>query len=147
MTGATSPIRFGAWLSDVSHHDGPFGDSSAIPTYVVSELARPKVTVVLNGDGGDELFCGYSRLAAAALSERVPESLRRVAAAFGQLLPAARSHAGLFRRARHLLEQLGQVLHHHLPSMPRAMEARSLTAARPPSEPTPTTPATIRRPS
>ena len=88
----------------VRHHDGPFGDSSAIPTYVVSELARSKVKVVLNGDGGDELFCGYSRLAAAALSERVPESLRWVAAGFGRLLPNARSQAGLFRRVRHLLE-------------------------------------------
>ncbi len=88
----------------VRHHDGPFGDSSAIPTYMVSRLARPKVTVVLNGDGGDELFCGYSRLAAAAFSERIPEPLRRVAASFGRLLPRARSHAGLFRRARHFLE-------------------------------------------
>jgi asparagine synthase (glutamine-hydrolysing) len=88
----------------VRHHDGPFGDSSAIPTYLVSELARPQVTVVLNGDGGDELFCGYSRLAAAALSERVPKPLRQAAASFGRCLPEARSHAGLFRRARHFLE-------------------------------------------
>jgi asparagine synthase (glutamine-hydrolysing) len=88
----------------VRHHDGPFGDSSAIPTYLVSELARPKVTVVLNGDGGDELFCGYSRIAAAALSERIPEPLRRAAASFGRLLPDARTHAGLFRRARRFLE-------------------------------------------
>jgi asparagine synthase (glutamine-hydrolysing) len=96
----------GAELFDtlVRHHDGPFGDSSAIPTYVVSELARPQVTVVLNGDGGDELFCGYSRLAAAALSERVPQPVRQAAASFGRLLPEARSHAGLFRRARHFLE-------------------------------------------
>jgi len=88
----------------VRHHDGPFGDSSAIPTYVVSRLARPKVTVVLNGDGGDELFCGYSRLAAAAISERIPEPLRRVAALGSRLLPAPRSHAGTFRRVRQFLE-------------------------------------------
>jgi asparagine synthase (glutamine-hydrolysing) len=87
----------------VQHHDGPFGDSSAIPTYLVSRLARPKVTVVLNGDGGDELFCGYSRLAAAAISERIPEPLRRVAAFGGRLLPGPRSHAGTLRRVRQFL--------------------------------------------
>ncbi|HLC41710.1 MAG TPA: FkbM family methyltransferase, partial [Methylomirabilota bacterium] len=81
-----------------------FGDSSAIPTYLVSRLARPKVTVVLNGDGGDELFCGYSRLAAAAISERVPEPLRRVAAFGGRLLPGPRSHAGTLRRVRQFLQ-------------------------------------------
>lgn len=51
-----------AMLDDlVGYFDEPFGDSSAIPTYLVSRMAAQHVKMVLSGDGGDELFAGYER--------------------------------------------------------------------------------------
>ena len=65
----------------VWHYDQPFGDSSAVPSFHVARITRPHVTVVLNGDGGDESFAGYGRyrLRHAALLG-LPARLRRGAA-------------------------------------------------------------------
>ncbi|HET8948357.1 MAG TPA: asparagine synthase (glutamine-hydrolyzing) [Candidatus Polarisedimenticolia bacterium] len=83
-----SEIETIAW-----HLDEPFGDSSAIPTYMVSKLASRHVKVVLTGDGGDEVFAGYDRYVVEAKRRRLrlPAALRgplgRLAAA---LPPQAR---------------------------------------------------------
>ena len=72
-----TPASFDLVEKLVDLHDGPFGDSSAIPTYIISELTRQHVTVALTGDGGDELFCGYSRFLAGEWAEHIPKILGR----------------------------------------------------------------------
>jgi len=64
----------------VRHYGEPFGDSSAVPTYVVSGLARENVKVVISGDGGDECFAGYTWLAGAMKSFAFPPRTARDAA-------------------------------------------------------------------
>ena len=69
--------------------DEPFGDSSAIPTYMVSKLAAQHVKVVLSGDGGDELFAGYDRYVVEQRERgRAPLPGGRLLAAISRNMPA-----------------------------------------------------------
>jgi asparagine synthase (glutamine-hydrolysing) len=69
--------------------DEPFGDPSAIPTYMVSKLAAEHVTVVLSGDGGDELFGGYDKYVVEARERRcaIPAPARRLLALAARTMP------------------------------------------------------------
>ena len=76
------------------HYDEPFGDSSALPTYIVAREAAQHVKVVLNGDGGDEVFAGYGQFRAALLADRIPDFLRPASRATRGLIPAWGSQRG-----------------------------------------------------
>ena len=86
----------------VWHYDEPFADSSAIPTYYVSKVARRHVTVALGGDGGDESFAGYRRYMLDHFENRfrrrVPAALRStVFGPLGEMYPALAWAPRVFR--------------------------------------------------
>ncbi len=87
----------------VHHFDEPFADPSSVPTYYVSKIARQHVTVALSGDGGDEIFAGYTRydngMQRRQLARYLPESLIRGAFRLAtELYPTASRGWGILHR-------------------------------------------------
>ena len=94
----------------VWHYGEPYADSSALPTYILSELTRRHVTVALNGDAGDENFAGYDRYVASEMARRadvVPRPIRRLVAATADAV-ASGSRNRTVRRARRFLGKLAE---------------------------------------
>jgi asparagine synthase (glutamine-hydrolysing) len=92
------------------HFDEPFADSSAVPTWYVSEVTRRHVTVALTGDGGDELFAGYSRYKAVWVAhafDRLPAMIRPLfTGRFWQWLPTSARQKSFRRQFRRFVEML-----------------------------------------
>ncbi len=95
----------------VWHYNEPFADSSAIPTYYLSKMTRDHVTVVLNGDAGDENFAGYERYLGAQLAaryDRLPAVIRRALERTVAALPEPGSARSLYRRGKRFLAAASQ---------------------------------------
>jgi asparagine synthase (glutamine-hydrolysing) len=88
----------------IRHYGEPFADSSAVPTYYLTRMARERITVALTGEGGDELFGGYPRHQAARIAahaDRAPKALRGAVAVASARLGSEFAHPMSTRHKLH----------------------------------------------
>lgn len=99
----------------VERYGEPYADPSCIPTYYVSKMSKEYVTVVLNGDGGDELFAGYERYQAMLYSktiDRFPEFLKKGASSlFVKTIPESIDGRKFVRKIRKFFEATSLPMH------------------------------------
>lgn len=86
------------------HHDEPYGDSSALAVYAVSKATREHVTVVLSGDGGDEVYGGYTRFRGGVVADRVPNVAARAAHQVLSRLPEPKGYKNPISLLRRFVE-------------------------------------------
>jgi asparagine synthase (glutamine-hydrolysing) len=97
-------------------YDEPFADSSQLPTYLVSQMAKQHVTVSLSGDAGDEVFCGYNRYLLTDMTwsklAKVPVFLRKLAAKILRAVPVNLwNKLNTLLPSRYKMANLGDKLH------------------------------------
>jgi asparagine synthase (glutamine-hydrolysing) len=111
-------------------YDEPFADSSQIPTYLVSKMAKQQVTVSLSGDAGDELFCGYNRYALAdnwSAIKNTPLQFRKIASkAINSIQP--KTWDGIFRKISKI-KRMPENMGDKLQKLAKVMSAETIQEA------------------
>lgn len=118
----------------VRHYGEPYADSSALPTFYVSQMTRQHVTVALNGDGGDESFAGYERYLGNYMAERLQAvpGIALAAKALSRVIPDSINPKSRVRQAHRFLSVASQPMTqryaHWLTYFPDSMKADLYTA-------------------
>lgn len=115
----------------VSKLDEPMGDSSLLPTYLLSRFARRHVTVAIGGDGGDELFAGYDPFRAIPLAQMyrkcVPHPVHRAIELLANFLPVSHRNMSFDFRLKRLLRGLGEPARLWMPSWMATLDRKEMT--------------------
>ncbi len=107
-TKVVTPDDFDIVKNLSKHYGEPYSDASMLPTYLLSEFTKEKVTVALSGDGADELFAGYDRYLVMKYMKQInklPYGLRKpIFASFAKILPNAKDERGKLGKIQRILK-------------------------------------------